>query len=425
MVAAIPRYGLRVVPETGKVIEQCRRRGEYIQGPQIRDFEKAFARRLGGGHAISTSYGRMAFYYILRALQLPPDAEIIIPALTFWVVPEIARTAGCRVVFADVDPRTFTLDPCSLERAITPATRAIVPTHLYGVPCDMDAIQEIAARHKLYIIEDCAHSLGATYHGRPVGTFGDASFFSFQTIKPLNAYGGGMAYTRNWVLASQIESFAAAEPWPREERVNRKMLMGKVQRIFTRPEVFTISGFPILWAASFFSARPDIYLWESIRSLNPLPEGYRERFSNVQAALALVGLDNIDEWNSRCRSHAEVLSAALDGVDGVRVPYIPPHCETVYYQYCVYVSDRDEVVRNCIRRGIDVETLHVDVNTTLSLFGNQAGEAPNAERAAGVVQLPVYASLTTKQVETVGRKVRSVLMARSRQSKESRRTVQM
>jgi dTDP-4-amino-4,6-dideoxygalactose transaminase len=115
----------------------------------------------------------------------------------------------------------------------------------------------------------------------------------------------------------------------------------------------------------------------------------------------------------------------LDGVDGVRVPYIPPNCETVYYQYCVYVSDRDEVVRNCIRRGIDVETLHVDVNTTLPLFGNHAGEAPNAEKASEVVQLPVYASLTTQQVQAVGRRVRSVLVAGSHQSEESRRTVQM
>jgi dTDP-4-amino-4,6-dideoxygalactose transaminase len=425
MVGAIPRYGLRVVPETGKIIEDCRRRGEFIQGPQIREFENAFAHRLGGGHAISASYGRMAFYYILRALQLPKDSEIVIPALTFWVVPEIARTAGCRVVFADIDPRTFTLDPKSLERVITPATRAVVPTHLYGVPCDMDAIRQIAKRHGLYIIEDCAHSLGTMYHGQAAGTLGDASFFSFQTIKPLNAYGGGMAYTRNSQLASQIESLAAAERWPTEERVRRKLLMGKVQRIFTRPGVFTVSGFPILWGASFFSARPDIYLWESIRSLNPLPEGYRERFSNVQAALGLAGLEHIDEWNLRCRRNAAVLSAALSGLHDVQVPYIPPDCETVYYQYCIYVSDRDEVVRQCIRHGIDAETLHVDVNTTLPLFGEHAGEAPNAEKAAEVVQLPVYASLTPRQVEAVGRRVRSVLMSWTRQSEESTRTVQM
>src|SRR6185295_13639679 len=116
-----------------------------------------------------------------------------LPALTFWVIPELARTAGLRPVFADVDPRTFTLDPASLERAITPNTRAVVPTHLYGLPCDMDAIMDIAARHGLAVVEDCAHALGATYRGRHVGTFGDGALFSFQPLKPLNTYGGGAA----------------------------------------------------------------------------------------------------------------------------------------------------------------------------------------------------------------------------------------
>ena len=121
-----------------EIVAGCKARGEFIQGPDIARFEHAFTARAGGGHAIATSYGRMAFYYILKALDLPVGSEIILPALTFWVVPELARVAGLKVVFADVDPSTFTLDPISLERAITPATRAVVPTHLYGLPCDMD-----------------------------------------------------------------------------------------------------------------------------------------------------------------------------------------------------------------------------------------------------------------------------------------------
>src|SRR5207244_12140250 len=129
----------------------------------------------------------------LKALDLRAGAEIVLPALTFWVVPELARAAGLKVVFADVDPSTFTMDPSALERAITPATRAVVPTHLYGLPCDMDAILDIANRHGLRVIEDCAHTLGATYDGRPVGVLGDAAIFSFQTLKPLNLYGGGLA----------------------------------------------------------------------------------------------------------------------------------------------------------------------------------------------------------------------------------------
>src|SRR6185503_20340334 len=162
MQTAISRYGARVLPNTEELIAGCKARGEFIQGPHIARFEAALAGRLGAGHAVSASYGRMAFYYVLKALDLPSGSEIVLPALTFWVIPELARVAGLKVVFADVDPKTFTMDPQALERAITPATRAVVPTHLYGLPCDMDAIMAVASRHHLRVIEDCAHALGAT-----------------------------------------------------------------------------------------------------------------------------------------------------------------------------------------------------------------------------------------------------------------------
>ena len=159
-----------MAPGTERIIDDCLRRGQFIQGPAIVEFEQTFARRMGQGTAVGTSYGRMAFYLMLKALDLPAGSEIILPALTFWVIPELARVAGLRPVFADIDPATFTLDPGSFERAIGPHTRVVVPTHLFGLPCDMDAIMAIAERHQIAVIEDCAHALGATYKGQPVGT---------------------------------------------------------------------------------------------------------------------------------------------------------------------------------------------------------------------------------------------------------------
>src|SRR6266404_4748660 len=158
MLTAISRYGARVLPNTEELVADCKARGEFIQGPQIAEFEAAFARRHGldPTSAITAAYARMAFYYVLKALDLPPGSEIIFPALTFWVMPELARVAGLKVVFADVDSATFNLSPTALERAITPATRVVVPTHLYGLPCDMDAIMAIAQLHNLRVIEDCA-----------------------------------------------------------------------------------------------------------------------------------------------------------------------------------------------------------------------------------------------------------------------------
>ena len=410
MLTAISRYGSRLAPEADALIESCRRRGELLRGPELPAFENAFAAHLGGGRAVSTSYGRMAFYYVLKALDLPAGSEIVFPALTFWVVPEMARALGLSPVFADVDPWTFNIDPAALERAITPRTRAVVPTHIYGLPCDLDPVLSIARRHGLRVIEDCAHSLGASYHGRPVGTFGDAAFFSFQLLKPLNTFGGGMAFTRDPGLGQRIASLAFAEPWPAEAEVRSRIRLGRLERRLTRPTAFTLTVFPILWATSFLHVNPDVYLWEKVRSLRPLPPSYRRRYSNVQAALGLAGLERLSEWTDRARAHALFLGASLAGVDGLRVPSEPTDRIHVYYQYCVYVPERDATVQRCLRSGLDVEHHHMDVCSDVPLFG-AASAAPGARRTADAIQLPVHSELTPRHLEAVARRFRRAVAA--------------
>ncbi len=409
MLTAISRYGIRVADRTDEIIAACRRDGTLIQGPHIEEFERAFAARCGGGTAVATSYGRMAFYHLLKALDLPPGSEVVMPALTFWVMPELVRVAGLRPVFADIDPDTFTLDPEAFARAVGPNTRAVVPTHLYGLPCDMDAIMEIASRHRLAVIEDCAHVVGTKYKGRPVGTFGDGAIFSLHTLKPLNAYGGGVAFTRNEELAARVRKQVTALSWPGEQRIANRFKIGRAQVFFTRPGVFTTTAFPILWVTSWFGANPDVYLWETIRDLDPLPANYTERMGNVQAAIGLAALGQLEAWTAATKRHAERLTEALKGTPGIQTPRIPPGREHTYYQYCAYTPARDDVVRRCIRRGIDIETLHVDVCSRLPLFEGSRTETPGADRAAEAIQIPVYASLTDSQMDRVARTVRRVV----------------
>jgi dTDP-4-amino-4,6-dideoxygalactose transaminase len=406
--AAIARFGTRVVPEMQQIIQECRDRKQLVQGPHIEAFEQAFARFLGSGHVrtCSTEYGRMALYFILKAMDFPPGSEIIVPALTFWVVPEMARVAGLTPVFADVDPATFTLSPSAVERAITPNTRAVLPTHLYGLSCDMDPILDLARRHHLKVIEDCAHSLGAMYKGRVVGTLGDASFFSFQAFKPLNTYGGGLAWMRDSDLAQRVGDMADAEQWPSEKRVEGILWSGKWQHTFIRPKVFTYSLFPIWYAASFVNAKPEERLWEDVRSLNPIPEQYRGRFSNVQAAIGLAGLERLPDFIERTRRHARMLDDILGDVPGITIPQIPAGRTHVYYQYCAYVPDSEAIVKRCIRRGVDVAPMHVDVCTRMPLFDWKGPAAPGAVTASTAVQVPVYESLSDEEIVRVGRLVR-------------------
>ena len=409
---AIGRFGTRVVPEMGQIIRECREKKQLVEGPYVEAFEQEFARILGSGHVktCSTEFGRTALYFILKAMNLPPGSEIIVPALTFWVVPEITRVAGLKPVFADIDPDTFTLCPRAVERAITPNTRAILPTHLYGLSCDMDPILELARKHDLKVIEDCAHSLGATYKGRMVGTLGDASFFSFQAFKPLNTFGGGLAWMRDETLARRVSELADGEASPDEKRVEKILFSGKWQHTFIRPKVFTFSLFPIWYAASWTDAKPEQRLWERVRPLDPLPEKYRGRFTNVQAAIGRAGLKRLPEFIDRTRRHARILNDLLADVPGAIVPRAPQGREHVYYQYCVYVPDSEAIVKRCIRRGVDVAPMHVDVCPKMELFGASPAAFPGAEKASTAVQVPVYESLSDQEIERVGRLVRSQLM---------------
>jgi len=410
VLSAIPRYGARIVPNTMQTIEAVQARGQLVEGPHVAEFERAFAERVGARHAVTASYGRMAFWYLLKALDLPQGSEIILPALTFWVIPELARAAGLTPVFVDVDPLYFTLDPRAFERAITPLTSAVVPTHLYGLPCDMSCILAIARRHGLKVIEDCAHALGSTWCGRPVGALGDGGFFSFQLLKPLNTYGGGMAVTNDDDIAERVRAQACAEQLPTEAEILKQLWIGRVQRIAIRPRVFSASLFPVMWSASWINANPDVYLWEKIRPLDPLPDGYRRRYTNVQAALGLVGLEHLDRWTADTIEHAQELGEALADA-GVQTPAMPVNARHVFYQYAMYADDRASVVRRCLRRGVDVESLHVDVCTTLPIFGNGHAPTPGAERAAEAIQLPVYASLRPEQVARVASVVREAVGA--------------
>jgi dTDP-4-amino-4,6-dideoxygalactose transaminase len=409
MIRTIARYGIRSVPGDEKEVIDAFRRGEATDGSSIAELEQRFAEYHKMGHAVTASYGRMAFCYILRALNLPPGSEIIFPALTFWVVPEMARRAGLTPVFVDVDPLTFDIVPEKIEPAITERTRAIVPTHLYGHPCNMEPIMRTAEKHKLVVIEDCAQAAGARYRGRLVGTFGVASFFSFQMLKGINTYGGGMAMTNDDELAARVRELARNEPRPSTLELIKRLATGFAVRCLVSPKGFTFWGFPLNAFISLFGYYDlSSFMWEKIRPLDPFPPSYRRRYSNVQAKLGLRALRNLSEFNERCRSHASVYTNGLADCRAIQTPKVPPDVEHVYYQYCIYASNPEQASRRAIRRGVDFESTHVDVCSALPLFQEFAADCPGAEETARALQLPVYSRLRHADVERVLRVVRDV-----------------
>jgi len=409
MMRAIARYGVRSVPGDEKEIIAAFRRSEAIEGPAIAEYENRFAEYHEMQHAVTASFGRMACYYILRALDLPPGSEIIFPALTFWVVPEIARRAGLKPVFVDVDATTFNIDPARIEAVITDQTRAIVPTHLYGQPCEMAEIMRIAEKHNLVVIEDCAQAVGARYRGRKVGTFGDASFFSFQLLKGINTYGGGMALTNDSLIAGRVRAQAKTEPPQSTSDLIKRFAAGLVARSLVSPKGFTWWGYPIGSALSLLGNYDfSKYFWERIRPLDRFPRVYRKRYSNVQAIIGLRALGKLDEFNARSRAHAGIYTRGLSDCRSIETPHVIPDAEHVYYQYCIYASDPRCAKRRAIRRAVDFETTHVDICSSLLLFKDFAADCPGAERTADSLQLPVYSRLRTSDVQRILKVVRDV-----------------
>jgi len=410
MIRAIARYGVRSSPGDEKEIIAAFRRGEAIEGPAIAEFETHFAYSLEMNHAATASFGRMAFYYILRSLNLAPGSEILFPALTFWVVPEIARRAGFKPVFVDVDSTTFNLNPAAIEAAITDQTRVIVPTHLYGRPCEMAKIMRLAEKYSLVVVEDCAQAAGAVYRGRRVGTFGHASFFSFQLLKGINTYGGGMMVTNDAQIAENVRSQASQEPPQSLPDLIRRLTLGLIARSLVSPRAFTYWGWPI-GAAMSITGDYDLskYIWERIRPLNSFPRAYRQRYSNVQAILGLRALQKLDEFNARCRAHANVYTNGLADCRAIQTPKNVPGIEDVFYQYCIYSSAPTQAKRRAIRRGVDFEVTHVDVCSALDLFKDFAADCPGAEKTTEALQLPVYSRLRSADVERILHVVREVM----------------
>jgi dTDP-4-amino-4,6-dideoxygalactose transaminase len=207
-------------------------------------------------------------------------------------------------------------------------------------------------------------------------------------------------------ISKKVWELADAEEWPSEKRVESILRTGWLQHTFIRPRVFTLSLFPVWYIASFTGSKPEEKLWESVRRLDPLPAHYRGKFSNVQAAIGLAGLKRLPEFIERTRRHAKVYDEMLGDLPGVTIPHNPDGRTHVYYQYCPYVPDYLDLVKRCIRRGVDVAPMHVDHCTTMELFDWKGPASPGAAKATTAVQMPVYESPSDAEIERIGRLVR-------------------
>ena len=286
--------------EGRKRVNELMEKGEISQSPVVAEFTERFVAYTGSSFALCTNNGTAALDSALFAVGVRPGDEVIVPSYTFWasVTPIIAQHGI--PVFCDVDPQTFCLDPADMEQRITPRTRAVMVVHVWGNPCDMDAILEIAKHHGLAVIEDCSHAHGALYKGKSVGTLGDIGCFSLQGSKTLPAGEGGILVTNNRTYYERAAALGHYELIPSFEK----------ESPYHR---FELTGM-----------------------------GHKYRIHPFAAALALSQLDELNARNAIRRSNAELLDAGIADIPFIAKQRELPEAHRVFsYQYYRYVPVTD------------------------------------------------------------------------------------
>jgi len=335
--------------------------GRYVMGPEIDELEARLAEMVGVRHCVGVSSGTDALLVAMLALEIGPGDEVITTPFTFIATGETIALLGARPVFVDIDPRTYNISPAAIEAAITPKTKAIVPVSLYGQCADMDAINAIADRHALPVIEDGAQSLGASYKGRQscgLSTIGCTSFFP---SKPLGAYGdGGACFTDDDRLALGMRQI-------RNHGQDKRYHHGRI--------------------------------------------GLNGRLDSMQAAVLLAKLEIFpDEVATRARLGARYSELLKD--TACITPYIEPHNTSVYAQYTLHLEDRDAIIAKLAEQGIPTAVhypIPLNLQPVFEALGPPAGALPAAEEAArGVMSLPMHPYLTDAEQRRIAETLASV-----------------
>lgn len=346
--------------EEKKAVLEVLSSGRLVQGRRVQELEEGFAAFCGVRHAVATSSGTTALQTAMLAHGIGPGDEVITTAFTFIASANAVQFAGARPVFADIDRRTFTLDPNQVEDAITPRTRAILPVHLYGLMADMPAIMDIAGRHHLVVIEDACQAHGASLRGRRAGAFA-AGCFSFYPSKNMTTAEGGMITTDDAEIAHLC-------------RLIRNHGMDEQ------------------------------YLHEMV--------GYNFRMTDIQAAIGLVQLRRLAEFNAQRAANAAYLSEHL--ADLVETPSVPPGYVHVFHQYTVRVpADRRDALSAGLReQGVETRVyypLPVHQQPYYRRLGYDIS-LPETERAAReVLSLPVHPALTPADLSHIVEAIRALL----------------
>ena len=301
----------------------------------IRAWEDRIAAYVGVPGAASVNSGRQGLRIVMEKLGIGPGDEMIVPAYTLGEMLPFVQSLGVTLVPADIDPSTFNITPGSVEKRITPKTKAVLALHIFGMPCDIEGIAALAARHGLLIIEDCAHALGATVNGRQAGSFGDASFFSFEVTKMVNTYGGGIVCARDQAIVETTRAYNANEP-PGYVTLSRKMDSTLLEQWLFRTRLMYVPLF-LLASPRFQPVMNRLYRGSQ------QTQKKRERYMPAQARIGLRKMDTLEERLELRRNRAGLMTSLLK--PEIRPQNTPTGMLPTWYFYVVLVTGNAARIR--------------------------------------------------------------------------------
>jgi dTDP-4-amino-4,6-dideoxygalactose transaminase len=352
-------------------VTEVLRSGWLTSGIKTVEFEARFSELKNGAHALAVNSCTSALFLILKAMEIGPGDEVITTPLTFAATANVIVHCGATPVFADVDPRTLNIDPAEVAKKITPRTRAIIAVHLGGNPCDLDALLAIATMHNLKLIEDCAHAIEGSYKGKPIGTIGHASAFSFYPTKNITTAEGGMIVTSDNALATSMNLWRKhgmdKSAWERTEGHNNPFY--------------------------------DVVL-----------PGYKCNLTDLQAALGLAQMKRLSAMAIRRKEIAEKYNAAFSTLPSIRLVTPNPDGEHSLHLYLILVEkaatvSRNDAIQQLQEKGVEISINYLPVHLFTwyqKNFGFKSGDFPHAEFCGSQeISLPFYPSLTDEEVAYV------------------------
>lgn len=359
-----------------KAVVEALQASYITTGPKVYEFESSFAAYVGSKYAVAVSSGTAALHACCHAIGIKEGDEVITTPITFVASANCICYCGGKPVFADINSKTYNISPEDIEKKITKRTKAIIPVHFTGQPCDMEAIMDIANRHDLMIIEDAAHAMGAEYKGKKVGSISDLTIFSFHPVKHMTTCEGGMITTNNERLYKKLLSFRAYG------------LTKNIDELENKDE------------------GPWYY---EVKDL-----GYNYRLSDVMSALGLSQLKKIDLFVERRKKIAQLYNKELSGIDGLILPFQDKDGISSWHLYTIQIeAERRKEIYLKLKElgiGVDVHYLPVYRHPYYSRMGYQDTYCPNSEELyRQILSIPIFYDLQDNEQKYVVDTIRDLL----------------